>query len=97
MVITGEGAIDCQTVQGKTPIGVARVAKRFKIPVLAITGGLYEGWESILQHGIDGVTPIINQPMTLPEAIRDSDRLVATATERTILIFLAGLHRSRQV
>jgi glycerate kinase len=57
------------------------------IPVLAITGGLGEGWESVLQHGINGIIPIIDQPMTLPEAIRNADRLVSTTTERTIRIF----------
>jgi glycerate kinase len=44
---------------------VARAARKLKIPVLAITGGLGEGWESVLQHGIDGITPIIDQPMTI--------------------------------
>jgi glycerate kinase len=90
LVITGEGVIDGQTINGKTPIGVADAAKRFNIPVLAITGGLGEGWELVLQHGIDGVTPIIDRPMTLHEAMGDADRLVSAATERTFRIFLAG-------
>lgn len=30
LVITGEGRIDSQTVQGKVPVGVARLAKRHK-------------------------------------------------------------------
>jgi glycerate kinase len=95
LVVTGEGAIDSQTVHGKTPIGVARAAKRFNIPVLAVTGGLGEGWESVLQHGIDGVTPITDRPMALHEAMLEADRLITAATERIIRVFLTGFHRGR--
>lgn len=95
LVITGEGTIDSQTLHGKTPIGVARASKRFNIPVLAITGGLGEGWDLVLQHGIDGVIPIIDQPMALNEAIRDADRLISAATERTVRVFLTGFHWGR--
>jgi len=95
LVITGEGAIDGQTIQGKTPIGVALAAKKYHIPVLAITGGLGAGWRLVLQHGIDGVTPITDQPMTLHEAMRDAHRLVSAATERTVRIFCAGYCRGQ--
>ncbi len=40
LVITGEGAINEQTVYGKTPIGVAKLAKRYHLPVIAIAGSI---------------------------------------------------------
>lgn len=40
LVVTGEGKMDKQTIYGKTPIGVAKVAKSYDIPVIAICGSL---------------------------------------------------------
>ena len=44
---------------GKTPIGVARTAKQFNKPVIAIVGCLREDYEVVYEHGIDAVFPII--------------------------------------
>ena len=53
LVITGEGKLDAQTVCGKVPVGVAGIAKRFGIPVVAIGGTAEKGAEKIPAHGID--------------------------------------------
>lgn len=90
LVITGEGRIDGQTVKGKTPIGVARAAKAYNLPVLAVAGGLGPGVELVYEHGIDGVTAIVDRPMSLNDAIAAADGLVAAATERILRVFMAG-------
>lgn len=51
LVITGEGRIDSQTLQGKVPIGVARVAKRHQKPVIGIAGSLTADWASCINTG----------------------------------------------
>lgn len=38
IVITGEGSLDRQTIQGKGPMGVAKLAKQFSIPVIGMAG-----------------------------------------------------------
>ena len=38
VVITGEGSLDRQTLEGKTPAGVARLAQRLGKPVFALVG-----------------------------------------------------------
>jgi glycerate kinase len=38
VVITGEGSLDRQTLEGKTPAGVARLARKLDKPVVAIVG-----------------------------------------------------------
>ncbi|MDU0420686.1 glycerate kinase [Staphylococcus simulans] len=53
--ITGEGKIDRQTIYGKTPIGVAKTAQQFNIPVIALCGVTGEGYEAVKTHGIDHV------------------------------------------
>jgi glycerate kinase len=90
LVITGEGRIDGQTINGKTPIGVAQAAKTFNLPVLAVAGGLGPGAELVFQHGIDGIFSIIDRPMTLEEAIEGAANLVTNATERVLRIYIAG-------
>ncbi|WP_159567670.1 glycerate kinase [Budvicia diplopodorum] len=59
LVIVGEGRIDRQTIEGKAPIGVARLARRYQIPVIGIAGVLGEGVDIVHQHGIDAVFSIL--------------------------------------
>ncbi|MCK6407753.1 glycerate kinase [Thauera sp.] len=72
LVITGEGRIDFQTVHGKTPIGVARVAKRHGKPVIGIAGSLGANVAVVHGHGIDAVFSVLSRPCTLDEALRDA-------------------------
>ena len=72
LVITGEGRIDFQTVHGKTPIGVARVAKRHGRPVIGIAGSLGSGVDAEYAHGIDAVFSVLARPCTLDEALYDA-------------------------
>ncbi len=76
LVITGEGRIDGQTAQGKTPVGVARVAKQFNLPVIALCGCVGNGAEDVHKHGIDALFPVIHGAATLEEAFsRGGDNL----------------------
>lgn len=80
LVITGEGRIDGQTVRGKTPIGVARVAKRHGKPVIGIAGCLGDEAEVVFRHGIDAVFSILSRPCSLSEALAAAgDNLRVTA------------------
>ena len=68
LVLVGEGEVDFQTVYNKAPIGVAKRAKRFDIPVVAISGGLGKGYEMVHEHGIDAAVAIPSGPMSLDES-----------------------------
>lgn len=72
LVITGEGRIDSQTIHGKVPIGVAKVAKRYNKPVIGIAGSLTADVGVVHQHGIDAVFSIIYSICTLEEALEKS-------------------------
>lgn len=74
-VITGEGQIDQQTIHGKTPIGVARVAKKLGIPVIAIMGTRGSKAEVVHSHGIDCIFSLINRPIALEEAMKKDNSL----------------------
>lgn len=79
LVITGEGRMDFQTQFGKTPFGVARIAKQYDKPVIAVAGTIGEGAEVLHDLGIDVLYSIIERPMSLDEAIADTPNLLETA------------------
>lgn len=80
LVITGEGRMDAQSILGKTPIGVARTAKQFNKPVIAIVGCLREDYEVVYEHGIDAVFPIIRNLADLSTLLKQgAENLTSTA------------------
>ncbi|AXF85892.1 Glycerate 2-kinase [Ephemeroptericola cinctiostellae] len=88
LVITGEGRLDGQTIHGKTPIGVARVAQRLGVPVVAMAGCFGEGARAIHEHGIDAAFSIVSRPCTVPEALSEAQMNVRT-TARNVAAALA--------
>ncbi|KPA52903.1 glycerate kinase [Photobacterium leiognathi subsp. mandapamensis] len=72
LVITGEGRIDSQTIHGKTPIGVARTAKRFNKPVIGIAGSLSYDCNVVHEHGIDAVFSVVPRSVSLAEALSEA-------------------------
>ncbi|WP_052282123.1 glycerate kinase [Kluyvera genomosp. 1] len=69
LVITGEGRMDSQTIHGKVPVGVARVAKRHHIPVIGIAGSLTEDVGVVHQHGVDAVFSVLYRICSLEDAL----------------------------
>ncbi|WP_338508890.1 glycerate kinase [Pseudomonas poae] len=76
LVITGEGRFDAQTLRGKTPFGVARIAQRHSVPVIVIAGTLGEGYEQMYAHGVDAAFALPSGPMTLEQACSEAPRLL---------------------
>lgn len=72
LVITGEGRIDSQTIHGKTPIGVARVARRYGKPVIAIAGCVGTDSALVHQHGIDAAFAAVGRACTLEDALAEA-------------------------
>lgn len=82
LVITGEGSIDEQTLQGKGPFGVASLAKSMNIPVIGLAGKVPLEKDLNLQKYFDVLTAIGNGPCELPTALKyTSDNMVRTAWE----------------
>ena len=69
IVITGEGRLDGQTAMGKAPVGVARLAKKHDIPVIAFAGSVTKEAVACNQNGIDAFFPILRGVVTLEEAM----------------------------
>ncbi|MFF2592617.1 glycerate kinase [Priestia megaterium] len=73
LVITGEGRIDGQTIYGKTPIGVAKTAKKHSVPVIAIAGSIGAGSEAVYEHGISALFSVVPGAVDLSEALEKAD------------------------
>lgn len=69
LVITGEGNMDEQSAAGKAPVGVARRAKRYGKPVVAVVGGRADNLDAVYERGIDLVLPVCRRPMGLELAL----------------------------
>lgn len=72
LVITGEGRIDSQTINGKVPIGVAQVAKQFNKPVIGIAGSLTADVGVVHEHGLDAVFSVLFGICSLEEALANA-------------------------
>lgn len=81
VVLTGEGGIDFQTKFGKTPHGVAQVAKAAGKRVIAIAGTIGDGADALYAEGIDAIFGIAPGPAALPQLLADGPRNVERACE----------------
>ncbi|MFG2548693.1 glycerate kinase [Streptomyces sp. NPDC048581] len=88
LVVTAEGALDHQTPRGKVPAEVARRAKLYGRPVLALAGTLGEGAHEV--PGVDAYSGILPAPMALAEALVRASELLTDATERALRMILLG-------
>lgn len=87
-VITGEGRVDGQTLGGKTPAGVARIAKSQGVPVVILAGSLGEGCEKLADIGVAACFSVLPSPCSLPEALARGEENLRCAAYQ-----LAGLLR----
>lgn len=98
LVITGEGKFDAQSLYGKAPIGISRLAKPFNVPVV-VFAGLSEGDEQAMQReGIRMVIPIVDRIMTLDESMKHGETLLKKAVIRFFeTLRLAGQFNAKGV
>lgn len=94
LVVTGEGRIDQQTIFGKTPFGVATVAKLHGVPVIGIAGGLGTNAQVVHDHGIDAIFSVLSRICTIEEALKEAEHNVR-ASARNIAAVLAMGHNLR--
>ncbi|MBR9647154.1 glycerate kinase, partial [Clostridium tyrobutyricum] len=86
LIFTGEGMIDFQTAFGKTPFGVAKVADKYGIPVLAIAGGIGKNAETLYNKGFESIFSIVDKPMSLEDAMKNGKMLIEKTSERIMRI-----------
>jgi len=79
-VFTGEGSVDAQTILGKTPFGVAQIARRHHTPVIIFAGRVSADASILLEHGVDELITITPDGTPIEQALRDGPAFLAGAT-----------------
>lgn len=90
LVITGEGRIDSQSINGKVPIGVAKVAKQFNKPVIGIAGSLTADVGVVHQHGLDAVFSVLFSICTLDDALANAAQNVRLTARNVAAVIKLG-------
>ena len=90
MIITGEGKIDFQTTFGKTPAGVATLARKYQKPLIAFAGTLGQNWQELLQEGFYAIIPIADNPMNMETSLQNAKQLLRDASARTFRLIKLG-------
>lgn len=81
LVITGEGRLDAQTLHGKTPFGVARIARAANVPLIALAGSLGDGYSRLYEVGVTAAFSLTPGPMTLEQACSDAAAQLQARTQ----------------
>jgi glycerate 2-kinase len=87
IVFTGEGKVDAQSLYGKVPIGIARIARKHGVPTVALTGKFEGDLEEAAAEGLSLVMPIVDEPMSLEYAMGNGSSLLEKATTRLMRIY----------
>ena len=90
LLVTGEGMIDDQSIYGKAPVGVARLAKKHGVPVLCLAGGIGNVSEKVYAAGISGIATLVKGPVELESAMQNAAKLLSDAAERAARIISIG-------
>lgn len=93
LVITGEGRIDGQSVRGKAPIGVARLAKQQGLPVIALAGSVGDDAEQVYGCGIDAVIGITPGPISREDAFARAAENLRRTARAVMAVWMAGAAR----
>lgn len=96
LVITGEGRVDAQTLQGKVPLGVARLARRAGVPVMIVGGEIRPEAEALREEGVCGFFPIVSGAVSRAKAMSGARELMrATGRRLGYVLGFAANQRER--
>ncbi len=79
VVITGEGQMNAQSLMGKLPVEVAKLAAKYGVRAYAVVGSKGEGAEQATQCGFSGVIELMTPGMTLEYSMAHTAELVEKA------------------
>jgi glycerate kinase len=84
LVLTGEGALDAQTLEGKTIAGVCRRAQVLGVPVVAFGGAMKLSGAQMDELGLKSAFAIADGPRSLDECVENAGPLLQGAVERAL-------------
>ncbi len=97
LVITGEGRIDGQSINGKVPTGIAKRASAYGVPVIAIVGSIGINAEVVYQYYIETMESCVSAPCTIEDAITNTETNLVNATERIMRSIVLGMKLNQRI
>lgn len=85
-VFTGEGGTDFQTQFGKTPYGVAQIAKKYDVPVISLAGYIGKGIDHLYDKGFTAIFGILAKAENIDQALKDGPQNVERTTENVVCL-----------
>lgn len=90
LVITGEGEVNEQSLAGKLPVSLAKLARKHGVPVVVIAGNAGSTDLPLQEAGITASLSIVDRPMTLAEAMQNTEMLLTRCISRLIALLRLG-------
>ncbi|MCJ8170040.1 glycerate kinase [Atopomonas sediminilitoris] len=87
LLITGEGRLDGQSLAGKTPVALARLAQAQNIPCIALCGSVDDAQNALGNHGISAAFSLCQQPLTLAQAIAKAAPLLSQLASQVAQVY----------
>jgi len=87
LVITAEGRIDGQSIEGKLPVGVAKLTQKHNKPLIVLAGSMGEHLDPLYSLGINSIFSIQKGPCTLEESIDNASALLTSTAERVFRLY----------
>ena len=87
LVITAEGCVDGQSIEGKLPVGVAKLTQKHNKPLIVLTGSMGEHLDQLYSLGINSIFSIQKGPCTLEESINNASALLTSTAERVFRLY----------
>ena len=87
LVITAEGCVDGQSIEGKLPVGVAKLTQKHNKPLIVLTGSIGEHLDPLYSLGINSIFSIQKGPCTLEESINNASALLTSTAERVFRLY----------
>ena len=91
LILSGEGRIDGQSANGKVVSGIAEIAGKYNVPVIAICGSVEKDAREIFEKGISGMEAAVCRPVALEKAMDEAEQNVIDAAERVMQMVKAGM------
>lgn len=98
IVITGEGRLDGQTVMGKAPVGVAKLAKKYNKKVIAFAGSVSSDATVCNKNGIDAFFPILREVKSLEEVMKpeNAKQNISETVEQVMRLLMLSFDGRKQ-
>ena len=87
LVITAEGRVDGQSIEGKLPVGVAKLTQKHNKPLIVLAGSMGEHLDPLYSLGINSIFSIQKGPCTLEESINNASALLTSTAERVFRLY----------